>query len=99
MPAVAASAATISLVLGREGLAVVAGEVQVAEDLLAHPDRHPEEAAHRRMVGREADRALVAGEVVETHGVRLLDEQAEQALALGEVTDLRRRSRRPCRRG
>ncbi len=29
----------------------------------------------------------MAGEVVEAHGVRLLDEQAEQALALGQVTD------------
>ncbi len=76
------------LVLGGEGLAVVAGQVQVAEHLLAHPDRHPEEAAHRRMVGREPHRALVCREVVEADGVRLLDEQAEQTLALGQVTDL-----------
>ena len=53
-PAAAASATTIcSSRLGELRRALLLGQVEVAEDLVADADRYTEEAAHRRVVGRE----------------------------------------------
>lgn len=53
------------------------GEVEVAEHLLAHRDRHAEEGAHRRMPGREAHGVGMGREADEPQGTRIGDEQAE----------------------
>ena len=39
------------------------GEVEVAEELVTYPDRHPEERAHRRVTRWEAVAVRVLGEV------------------------------------
>ena len=41
------------------------GQVEVPEGTTAQQDRHAEEAAHRRMVRREADRARIVGDRLE----------------------------------
>ena len=38
-------------------------QVQVSEHLVADPDRHAEERAHRRMVGREPDAVGMGAEI------------------------------------
>ena len=43
------------LVLGGELVAQSIGQVEIAEDAVATADRHAQETAHRRMVGRKAD--------------------------------------------
>jgi hypothetical protein len=53
-----------TLVLVGEGApAGLLGQVEVAEHRAPDPDRHAEERPHRRVVGREADRRRVGGEV------------------------------------
>jgi hypothetical protein len=63
------------------------GQVQVAEDLAPHPDGHPEERAHRRVVRREAVAVGVGGQVGEADRPRVDDEQPEDAVAGGERAD------------
>ena len=43
--------------VGERAAGALLGQVEVAEDRLAHPHRHPEERLHRRMAGREAAEA------------------------------------------
>ena len=84
------------LVLGRElrrgVLAARPGhplvrEVQVAEHRLAHPDRDAEERVHRRVPLGEARRADVVGDLRHADGLRVVDELAEQPLAVRPVVD------------
>ena len=64
------------------------GQVQVPEDLVADPHRHPEERAHRRVVLREAVRRGVGGDVVEPDRPRVVDEQPEQPVPGRQGPDL-----------
>ena len=56
------------------------GEVEVAEDRVAHPDRDAQEGAHLGVLGREPDRFRVLTEVVEAQQRRLRHEQPEDAV-------------------
>ena len=70
---------------------LLVGEVEVPEHRAAHEDRDAEERPHRRMPRREAVAVGMLGEVGQPDGHRLGDEQAEDAVALGEGADLVRR--------
>ena len=63
------------------------GQVEVAEHLVAHPDRHAEERPHRRVVRREPVAVGVLAQVGEPQRLGVEDEQPEDAVALGQVTD------------
>ena len=65
------------------------GEVQVSEDLGADLDRDAKERFHRRMVGREADRLGVVGDVSQPDRLGIVDQHAEDAFAAGEMVDVR----------
>ena len=86
--AVAASAVASSLVLGAELPPGALGQVEVAEHLVPDPDRHPQEAGHRRVPGREARRARVVGDAAQPDRLRVLDQRTQQPLALRQVPDL-----------
>jgi hypothetical protein len=75
------------LVLGAELPARALGEVEVAEDLVPDADRHPEEAVHGWMARREARRARVVADAAQPDRPRVVDQRAEQSLALREVRD------------
>ena len=57
------------------------GQVQVAVDLLAHPDRHLQEGARRRVAVREPDGDLMVGHVRQPQRLRMADQPAQKALA------------------
>ena len=77
------------LVVVTEGLPVgLLGQVQVAVDLVADAHRNPEEGAHRRVIGREADRGRVVVNVVKSDRAGLVDEHAQHAATLRQVADL-----------
>ena len=76
------------LVLGRERSGLLLGQVEVAEGAAAEQDRHAQEAAHRWMVGREADRARVIGDRLQSQRARVGDQGAEDAAAARKVADL-----------
>ena len=75
------------VVLGEVAATALTGQVQVAEHLVADPHRHAEEAVHRRVPVREARRCRVRGDVGQPQRAGVVDEQAEQAAALGPVVD------------
>ncbi len=75
------------LIARRERARAPLREVEVAEGAPAQQDRHPEEAAHRRVVRREADRARVVGDRFETERARVADQGAEDAPPLRELPD------------
>jgi hypothetical protein len=78
------------LVVGGELVgATLLGQVQVAVHLVADPDGNAEEAAHRRMVGREADRHRVFAEVGQPQRLRVADQLPEQAPTLGQLAHVR----------
>ena len=78
------------LVLLAEVLAArLLGQVEVAVGDAAEQDRDAEEAAHRRVVAREADRARVVGDVVQAERARLADQHAEDAAPARQVADRR----------
>jgi hypothetical protein len=63
-------------------------EVEVAEHLVANADGYAEESAHRRMMLGKADRADVVADVAQPDGSGIVDQGAEEPLALGQVADL-----------
>jgi hypothetical protein len=71
---------------GELGGALFLGQVQVAEDLVAHPHRNTEEAAHRGMVRREADRGRMLSDVGQPDHVGVSDQHSQHAAPLGQVT-------------
>ena len=74
-----------------EHLAVgLVGQVQVAVDDAAEADRHAEERGHRRVPRREPEAVGVGVEVRQPQRLRVEDQQTEDAVALGSVTDARR---------
>jgi len=70
------------LVLRGERTCPGVGQVEVAVDLVANPQRHPQEAADAGVVSRHPDRAGVLGEHVETDRARVVDQRPQQAAAL-----------------
>jgi hypothetical protein len=75
------------VVLGELAAAALVGQVQVAEHLVADPDRDAEEAAHGRMPLGEAGRGGMRGDVGQAQRPRVVDQQAEQAAPLRPVMD------------
>ncbi len=73
------------VLLGELGCAQLLGEVDAAEDLAAHHDRSSEEALHGRVVGRESDGGGMLRQVGEADRPGIVDEQTEDAPALGQV--------------
>jgi hypothetical protein len=73
--------------VGERPAAPLLGQVEVPEDGSSHLDGNAEERPHRRMVGWEARRRRVLREVVEAQHPVLGDQQAEDAVALGQVPD------------
>ncbi len=67
--------------------AALLGQVQVAEDLVAHADRDAEEGVHRRVVRREAVGGGVIGEFGYPQRLGVADQLAEDAVALRVVAD------------
>jgi len=67
--------------------ALLLGEVQVAEDLVADPDRRAEEALHRRVVAGEAERVGVGADVADPSGPRVADQQPEHPVSPRRVSD------------
>ena len=83
--------------VGEDLAARLVAQVEVAEHLAAHGDRHTEERRHRRMVRREPEAVGVLAEVGQPQRLRIDDQQPEDAVALREVTDVASRRRRRCR--
>ena len=81
------------------GAALLLGQVEVAVDLVPDPHRDAEEAAHRRMPGREAARLGAGRDVRQPQRARVGDQRAEQAPALRPVMDRRDLGRPPGRPG
>ena len=67
------------VLVGEVLAALLLGEVEVAVGDAAQHDRHAEEAVHRWMSGREADRTRILGQVVQPQRLRLADQHAEDA--------------------
>ena len=63
------------------------GQVQIAEDPVARPDRDPEERSHRWMVGRETARVGVVLDTVEANGLRFDDECSQHPATGGQWSD------------
>ena len=63
------------------------GQVEIPERDSPRHHRHAEEAVHRRMVGREADRSRIARQVVEAQRPRVGDQHTEDPPAPGKVAD------------
>ena len=99
MPAAAARATTSSSSTSvNTSPPALSRQVEVAEHLVADPDRHAEERAHRRVVRREPVAVGVLAEVGQPDRLRVDDQQAEDAVALGQVADGAPVARRRCRR-
>ena len=62
-------------------------QVQVAPHLAADHDRHPQEAAHRRMPRREPVAAGVLPDIRQPQRLRVLDQRAQHAPPAREVAD------------
>ena len=78
------------LVVGVEVLtAALLGQIQVAVHPSTGGDRGAEERPHRRVVGWEADRAGVVGEVVQPQRSGVVDQHPEDAAADRDVADRR----------
>ena len=69
------------------------GQVEVAEHLVPDPDRHAEEAAHRRVAGRETDRGRVLAEVCDPDRFGMADQVTQQAAPDRQRPDRRDRGR------
>jgi hypothetical protein len=81
------------VVLGETQATVLLGQVQPAEHLVPHPDRHAEKGPHRRVVGREPDRGGVRRDVRQPQRLAFLDHHAQHATTGGQRPDpLRRRA-------
>ena len=81
-PTTSSSSTSVNTSAGR-----LVGEVEVAEHLVAHADRDAEEGPHRRVVGREPVAVGVLAQVREPERAGVDDEQAEDAVALGQAPD------------
>ena len=74
-----------------EGLAVgLVGQVEVAVDDAAEPDRHAEERRHRRVAGREPEAVGVGVQVGEPQRLGVEDQQTEDAVSFRAGADAAR---------
>lgn len=73
--------------IGERVGALLLGQVEVADGIVADADRHAEETRHRRMMGREAGRAGIIAPVAQPEGPLLADQDSEDAVAAGQVAD------------
>ena len=69
------------------GAALLLGEVEIAEDLVADPHRYAQERLHRRVPSGKAERPRVRGHIGQPQRPRVGDQLAEQAAALRPVMD------------
>ena len=63
------------------------GEVEVAVDDAAEPDRHAQERRHWRVAGREPEAVGMGVQIGEAQWLRVEDQQPEDAVALGTGSD------------
>ncbi len=77
------------VLLGEASLRLLLGQVEVPEGDAARHDRDAEEAVHRRMVRRKADRARVTGEVVQAERPRFLDQDTQDPEPARDGSDCR----------
>ena len=82
-PTTSSSSSALNVVSGR-----LVGQVEVAEDLVAHQDRHAEKRLHRRVVGWKSEAVGMPGEIGQAQRTGVGDEQTEDPVTLGEVADL-----------
>ena len=76
------------VILGERAAALLLGQVQVAEDLIADADRDPEEGLHRRVPLGETRRIRAGRDVREAERAGITDEQPEQPAPFRPVVDL-----------
>ncbi len=74
------------LVVRREPTRLL-GEVEIAEDSFADPDRHPEEGVHQRMILREPNRIRVIADLIEAEGYAVAGDRSEHTGTTGIVGD------------
>ena len=77
------------VLLGEVASPLLLGHVQVAEDLIADPDGGAEKGVHLGVVRGEPVGVGVLGDVLEPTRLRVTDEESENAVAAGRMTDLR----------
>lgn len=75
------------VILGEFRLALLVGEVNVAEDAAMGANRSAEKGPHGRVVGRETRCTRVLRDVPESKDGRLTDQQAEDAPTMWELAD------------
>ena len=75
------------LVFGVEWTVPLLGQIKVAVGVPAQEDRDAEEAAHRRVVRREPDRARVVGDRLEAERLGIGDQDAEDAASARQLPD------------
>ena len=63
------------------------GQIQVAEHLVAHPDRHAQERSHRRVVGREPEAVGMLAQIGQPQRFGVHDEPTEDPVSFREITD------------
>jgi len=63
------------------------GDIEAAQDLVAHSERHPEERTHRRMGRREAGGVWMSGQISQAEGFRVGDELTKNSYSVGKLTD------------
>ena len=62
-------------------------QVEVSVHLVANPDRHPQEARHRRVVGRETDRSWILGEPGQADGMWIVYQRTQEPVPLWQIAD------------
>ena len=75
------------VLVGEAPAALLLGEIQVSVRDSTKQDRHAEEALHRRMVSGKPNGARVVAEAVESQGLGVADQHAEDAASAREVAD------------
>ncbi len=75
------------VVAGELGPPLLVGEIEIAVDLVAHPDRHTEERGHRGVVRREAKALRVRAQARQPERLGVADEQAQYASPGGSSPD------------
>jgi len=75
------------VVCGEVRVALLLGQIEVAEDFVPNPNRRTKEGVHRWVVGRKTVGVGVVGEVVQPPRPRFTDQQTEHAMPTRQVPD------------
>ena len=67
------------VVAGELRPADLVGEIEVAIDLVSDLDGHTQEGGHRGMIGGKTETFRVISDLVDSHGMWFVDEQAQDA--------------------